>query len=202
MSLTGITSQEQNFSNHKSTWRLKRKAFDSLVSHVMDLMLDFQRRNNIKSQCLSNTQYLFDFIRLNSRNMIQAKIKAVIVVGNDKETGEKKTIIHLVILYDQFILDPSYESYSLSNKAYYGNIKSYMSSVKTQDQIMDRQNISNFIYFCERAEEMNEGKFCLAQREFYYQQADYVDSHLDKLNIVSRSVSIPTKIGDKLELSQ
>ena len=69
----------------------------ALIGNIILSMREFQEKNSIKKQCITNAQYLYDIIKMNSSNDV--KVKAVIVVSSDKDTGTLVIVGgHLVVI--------------------------------------------------------------------------------------------------------
>jgi hypothetical protein len=154
----------------------------TMISNTVRAMRDFQEKNCIKSQCMTNAQYLYDIIKHNSSRNV--KVKPVIVVSIDYET-ETTTCVggHLIVeLDDDTILEPSYDVFSLKNKSYFDNIKSLMDSYENELKIISelksilKESISLFITFVKIAEQINNGELLINDKEFYDNQADYIES--------------------------
>ena len=85
-----------------------------LVSH----MHLFQKQHNIKGECTTNCQYLYDCIR-NSFPHINVTIRAVCVLSKC-QTNYAYTVGHLVIVLNinknKYLFDPSYEIFCHQEK--------------------------------------------------------------------------------------
>ena len=151
-----------------------------IISNIITSMREFQKENNIKGHCITNTQYLYDFIKMNINNA-NAKAKAVLVISVDIELDTCFTTSgHLVVvLDDELIIDPSYDVYSLKNKTYFHNIKDLMSFVKDNDKFKSKvdikQLIDHHIHFTKLAETINNGECLITEKKFYNNQADYIE---------------------------
>jgi hypothetical protein len=148
-------------------------------------MIEFQKNNNIKGQCITNTQYLYDHINHNFSN-IKHKAKAVICVTNNNNIIT--CIVHMVIIIDNNIYDPSYEIISLNNLSYYDNIKTIISVLPHVSKEMISKTFTGFIKFIELADKINKGGLLVCDKDFYNNQADYVEIKNKKLimNILSK----------------
>lgn len=143
-------------------------------------MRNFQKENCIKNQCVTNVQYLYDCIKNNESINISIKIKPVIVVS----ICENRCIAgHLVLsIYEdneEIIIDPSYDVFSIKNKYYYDNIKSFTENCcdksNSESKVFAQNIISTFMKFVKLADQMNNGKFLICDKEFYNNQADYIE---------------------------
>lgn len=159
-----------------------------IISNVILYMREFQEKNNIKKQCITNTQYLYDCIKMNSRNT-NVKAKAVLVVSNDDETDTSVFVGgHLVVvLDDELILDPSYDVFSLKNRSYFDNIKDLMDmfsdkhTLKTKVDI--KKLIEQHIQFKKYADQINNDECLVSEKKNYNTQADYVEELMNKIII-------------------
>jgi len=154
-----------------------------LISNIILSMREFQKKNNIKNKCASNTQYLYDTIKMNSDSNV--KIKAVFVFSNDTETDTAIFVGgHLVvILGEETMIDPSYDIFCLKNKSYFDNIKDLMDMVdnknKLKTKIDIKKLISDHIDFIKVAEQINNSEHIITEK-FYNEQADYIEKLYSK----------------------
>ena len=108
-----------------------------LISNIVLSMREFQKQNNIKKQCITNTQYLYDNITMNSVNV---KAKPVFVFSHDDEEGTATFVGGhlLVILDDGTMIEPSYDIFCLKNKSYFDNIKDLMDVFDNKDDLKSK----------------------------------------------------------------
>lgn len=166
--------------------------FSILIANIILSMREFQEKNGIKNQCVVNTKYIYDCIKMNSSANV--KVKAVLVTAMD-ETNDTTTfvgghlILHLLDEDDETYIDPSYDIFSLKNKSYFGNIKDLTEMFNDKDKntlktkIDIKQVLSNHIYFMKVAEQINNGKFVFLDEKFkkiYNDQADYIENLYSK----------------------
>ena len=152
-----------------------------LISNVVLSMREFQKNNGIKKQCVTNTQYLYDTIKMNSINNVKAK--AVFVLSCDNDTDTSVFVGgHLVVkLDDETIIDPSYDIFCLKNKSYFDNIKDLMDmfndndKVKLKSDVDIKKLICDHIHFIKLAEQINNGQHTITEKKFYDNQADYIE---------------------------
>jgi hypothetical protein len=153
-----------------------------LLLNIINSMRKFQEVNLIKKQCITNSQYLYDIIISNryfTRDEI--RVKAVIVVSSDEEL-DTFTFVggHLVLVFDDgSIIDPSYDIFSLKNRSYFDNIKDVMDSFKNEDKELLKTNFKkgfvDHIHFMKIAEQINSGECLITEKQFYNDQADYIE---------------------------
>jgi len=113
---------------------------------LIELMHDFQNENTIRSRCMENCQILRDSI-VNKFPNFQVTAKSVILVGETSENsmailpqdivrvlpvsqgdnlnrGIVINLPHLIVEVNGIILDPSFETFSLTNKRYFESFDS------------------------------------------------------------------------------
>jgi hypothetical protein len=149
-----------------------------LISNTVLSMREFQKKNCIKNQCVTNCQYLYDIIKKNFTN--NAIVKPVLVISYDTEIDTHTCIGgHLVIDLDgdnETIIDPSYDIFSSKNKSYFYKIKDFMDSFNHDDKSKFKKCISDFIHFTKIAQEINNGEFRISDKKFYNDQSDYIEN--------------------------
>ena len=157
----------------------------ALIGNIILSMREFQEKNGIKKQCITNAQYLYDIIKVNSSNDV--KVKAVIVVSSDKDTGTLVIVGgHLVVILDddETVFDPSYETFCLKNKSYFDNIKDVMDAFDDKEmlnaKIDMKETVRQHINFMKYADEINRGECLVTEKKFYNDQADYIEKLYSK----------------------
>ena len=147
---------------------------ESMLANIVLYMREYQKMHNIKKQCITNCQYLYDNLKANmpSHNI---KVKAVIGISSNEDIDT--TILyagHVVVEVDEeFIFEPSYEVYSIDNIEYFDNIKIFINSVTNINNSDKKHVIKEFIDFQKLADSINNGE-ALVEKEYYNKQADYV----------------------------
>jgi hypothetical protein len=138
-------------------------------------MREFQEKNGIQKQCVTNCQYLYDVIKLNGNHNV--KVKAVIVISDMDTLG---IISHLVVVNNNTLLEPSYDVFSLQNKSYFDNTKDFMerfdNEFKQVAQLNLKESIGNFLALMKLADRINDGELVITDKEFYDRQADFIES--------------------------
>jgi len=153
------------------------------ISNIILSMREFQEKNGIKKQCVTNTQYLYDCIKMNFNNA-NVKAKALLVASLDIESGTFViTAGHLVvILDDEIIIDASHDVFSLKNKTYFHNVNDLISNFHHKDKLRTnfdiKELIHNHLHFMKLAEQINNGACIKSNKKFYNDQADYIDKLL------------------------
>jgi len=149
---------------------------------IIGFMHEYQAKNNVIKQCITNAQYLYDSIKHSnwSSNVIP---KAVIVIYDIPDKNEVHYAIHMVVQWKNKILEPSYEYAHLQNTQYLDNIDNVMKSIKLNNPEFSKDFaagiITNYLRFVKYAEQIEAGKF-LVDREYYDIQADYVEAKIAK----------------------
>ena len=155
-----------------------------MISNIILSMREFQEKNYIKNQCITNTQYLYDCIKQNS--IINVKVKAIFAFSRDDETDT--TIFvggHLVVvLDDDTIIDPSYDIFCLKNILYFVNIKELMDIFDDKDYLKTKVDIKKIVLdhitFMKYADQINNGECIVTDKKFYNDQADYIETLYSK----------------------
>lgn len=160
-----------------------------ILGNIILSMREFQEKNGITKQCITNAQYLYDIIKMNTSNDV--KVNAVIVVSVDEETNTYVIVGgHLVVVGDddeKTIIDPSYETFCLKNKLYFDNIRDMLdifdnkSKEKLNTKIDLKKVLQEHIKFMKFAEQINRGECIITEKKFYNDQADYIDKLYSKI---------------------
>ena len=147
-----------------------------MLGNMVLLMREYQKKHNIKKQCVTNCQYLYDTLKANYP-LNNIKVKAVLGISSNDD----RTIIyegHVVVDVDEkFILEPSYEVYSTDNIEYFDNIKQFMNKYKIPKNDM-KGVIKEFIDFTKLADAINNEELTITDTEYYNNQADYVEEKI------------------------
>ena len=150
----------------------------SILSNIILSMREFQEKNCIKKQCVTNAQYLYDCIKQNTNNNV--KVKAILAFSENAETDTAIYVAgHLVVvLDDELIVDPSYDIFCLKNKSYFYNIKDFIDYFDDKDMLKTKFDIKKIIRehirFTKFAEQINNDECIITNRKFYDEQADYI----------------------------
>ena len=148
----------------------------SFITSIVLLMKYYQKNNNIKGQCITNSQYLYDYIKQNYPNK-KITAKPVIVVCNNDIENYSACIIHMVV-YDEetkTIYEPSHELDSLPNTYYFDSIHSIRKSVRNLPKKSMLYVIPQFLEFVTLAERINNGDLVISNKELYDKQADFIE---------------------------
>jgi hypothetical protein len=147
------------------------------LAEIILEMREYQRVNNIKEKCITNTQYLHTTMKkLGVANSFKAE--AVITASYDKDNNVTKLFAgHIVLTLDNTVMiDPSYEIFSLKDKKYFYTIKEFIDYVNLYTE-EDRSHfnikkiIKHYMRFRFYADEINRGNFVSDKQ--YYEELDY-----------------------------
>lgn len=144
------------------------KFIDNLLSN----MHYYQKKNEIKKQCITNVQYCYDSIISQGFN---AKAKAVIAIYKNNEEQYISTIHMVIELDNEIIIDPSYEISSIQECYYCDTIKRAIqvlsNNFKPQEVISNM--IKLFLQFKQIENEINTNKFVICNKDFYNNQHNF-----------------------------
>jgi hypothetical protein len=146
------------------------------MNKILGHMYDYQKKNNIKAQCITNTQYYSDTFKGNEPeyySYLGMEVAAAIVVSFDGITAT--FVNHLVLRAKDIVVDPSWEVASMPETSYFFTIADVKEHVKECSLPIPKIVISRHIHFIGIAKKMNEGECYVANWEFYNAQADYVE---------------------------
>lgn len=148
---------------------------------LIDAMHQFQKKNNIKNKCMDNTQYAYDCIRMSSPNM-NVKAGAVIMTSYNPKT-EHLTVWggHLaIILNDEHVIDPSYETYSAPDTMYFTSISTVLKHYPdlSLNKELFKHTIESFVHFNGVANDINKGLIRVTDEQYYNRQADFIEKRL------------------------
>lgn len=138
---------------------------EEVLGAILFAMRDYQKENGIINKCIDNTQFYYDVLKPHFGERIT--FKPVFVLYNREDT----TIIHIhmVLLFDDALIEPSYEIFKIKDKVYYGTI----ADVK---DIISKKDVITFLKFISCAEKMNNNEFVITDRDYYHKQANYVET--------------------------
>ena len=149
----------------------------------------YQKQHNIKGECTTNCQYLYDCIR-NSFPHINVTIRAVCVLSKC-QTNYAYTVGHLVIVLNinknKYLFDPSYEIFCHQEKRYFYDFnkfaKEFCDSYLLTDKDEFKRLLNLHINFIKKADKINNNNCNMAyvhNKEFYNNQADYIEKACSK----------------------
>ena len=155
-----------------------------LIANIILSMREYQKENNIKKQCVTNAQYLYDIIKMNSISNVKTKAVFVFSYNNEEDTA---IFVggHLVVeLDDETIIEPSYDIFCLKNKSYFDNIKDLVNIFDNKNELKTKFDIKKLIcdhiHFMKISEQINNGELLITDKEHYNKQADYIEKLYSK----------------------
>jgi len=152
-----------------------------LFANIILSMRKYQKKNNIKKQCVTNSQYLYDIIKMNSNSNSNVKTKSVIACSVNYEENTTTVVSgHIVVvLDDETTIEPSYDIFSLENVSYFENIKDFIDSFEDKNVLKTNFDIkkllNDHIKFKKISEQINKGELIITDKEHYDKQADYIE---------------------------
>lgn len=145
------------------------------IKRFLKLIWEYQKINNIRNMSVSNAQYLYDFIRHNYPNL-NPEVRAVICVYQNPEINNVAFHAHMVIVVDDKVFDPSYEITRFDNVLYIDSWNTVITKFRITQE-MAKTILPTFLEFVKASNQMNKGVPIISNgsKEFYNQQADYVE---------------------------
>jgi len=140
------------------------------INNILSKMYDYQQEHNITEECLTNSQYLYQYIRIH--NLAKCSVKAVIAVINVDRFTQIVCPNHFVLEIENEIIDPSYEYKKYSNVIYY---KNYNEFIDTEYGLLYRgeyskiKHINSFCRFVKLAIQINLTNKIKQVNEEYYE---------------------------------
>ena len=149
----------------------------------------YQKQHNIKGECTTNCQYLYDCIK-NSFPYINVTIRAVCVLSK-YQNRHAYTVGHLVIILNinkkKYLFDPSYQICCHQEKRYFYDfnkfVKEFCDSYLLTDKDEFKRLLNLHINFIKKADKINNNNSNMAyvhNKEFYNNQADYIEKACSK----------------------
>ena len=132
---------------------LKNKG--NMIGTIVNDMYEYQKENGIVNQCLTNVQTLYDILK--DLGIHNVKAKAYICVGNQQDGIKKIIKKHMALIWDNYIIDPSYGVASLNDLRYYETYEDYMMTMEYPE--FKEEDIQSFNSFRDVSKEINNGIF-------------------------------------------
>jgi len=148
---------------------------EDFVKKIIVLMRKYQEDNNIDRACITNAQYLYSCIkRYYPYNDV--KVSPVICMYN---TDDRQTccVVHLVVVCDGVLIEPSNEIYKIGDMIYVkklAEIKQYDPNSNLTPECY-KYLIIKFVEFIKISNNINNGIIQIHNKDYYNNQADYVD---------------------------
>lgn len=153
------------------------------LTDVVFRMHDFQKLKDIKNQCITNSQFIYDTVKKSGFD--SAKVTPSIVLHEsllNDGTIELHINTHILVLLNDTIIESSYDVASLKNKKYYftyaemcNGIKLYkhvqLKEIKIKEMILEQ-----FLAYLNISKRMNSGEILVADKEYYHEQADFLET--------------------------
>jgi len=156
----------------------------SLISNIVVSMRKYQKENNVKKQCVTNAQYLYDTMKINLNNNVKTKAVFVFSDNNQEDTAIFVSGHIIVTIDNKTIIEPSYDIYCLENTSYFDNIKDLVSIFDDKIELKSKIDIKKLIYdhihFIKISEQINNGEFIITDKKHYNKQADYIEKLYSK----------------------
>jgi len=145
------------------------------IAEVVNQMRNYQQTFKTKKQCLANTQYLYDTIRMNYN--IDVNAQAVMVYSYDPVLNQTKIIIgHMVVnIGDNCIIDPSYEVSKLKNVKYFDKVNTFINSYDIKTNYDVKKIIKEHLVFRDFATRINKGEIVISNKGYYDNIADFIE---------------------------
>ena len=145
------------------------KEFDKVMK-ILYKMHDYQQMKNIKGECITNTQYLYDVVKHNTN--LQVKAIAVFVLYDNRIC-----LGHIMLEVDGKLIDPSYEYSSLVGAQYCNSYNVAKKLVMAKNGYVDdwKLMLESHLNFRKKAEKINNGGLLIITEKYYHSQADYCE---------------------------
>ncbi len=142
---------------------------------IVRSMVEYQKTNNITGMCLTNALYLKDSL---IASQVPAKVKSCFACYKNEKI--RAIVVHMVVqLHDDTLIDPSYEICCQNPKYFdkYHMALSYMSFNKS----FTKKVLEDYLHFVSLSEKINQGEILISRgdKDYYYNQADYVELQLN-----------------------
>jgi len=144
------------------------------MNKCLDLMMEYQEKNNITKHCVTNSYYLYHNLKAYGIN-----VKTVPTIFICVEGGITKVIAHVAVClvdYDM-LLEPSYEIVKLKEEADEYHYFFKIQDITFPSKEAKKQALEMFLGMAKQSNGINEDKY-IEDNSYYHAQADYVDKHL------------------------
>lgn len=167
---------------------LSKEEQPMILKNIISYMREYQRIHNIKKKCVTNTQYIYDILSncpyIDEKEKKEIKAKALIVAILDENNNIFGLCPHVVLIWEENIIDTSYEIFSLPNTHYYDNIGCILKNIpieaKSKQSLLFENVLKNMVGLIKTVEKINNGTF-IVEKEYYNKQAVYVEEKLNDL---------------------
>jgi len=143
------------------------------MENIVLQMMNFQHFYKIKGACATNAKCMSNYLK---KTYPDKKIEVYPAIV----TSDEGVRVHLIILADEALVDPSYDVFSMENKRYYLNIKEFVDAIENPaDKQNELRNLGkDFMKYLDCANQINSGTFENFNAELYEKQTEYVDLKL------------------------
>jgi hypothetical protein len=94
------------------------------MNEFLERIYEYQKINNIKNECVTNAQILYQYI--NANNLGDCSCNAVIAVCEINSNHLNICCPHFVVEFNNGIIDPSFEIKILPNNIYYKDYSTFI----------------------------------------------------------------------------
>lgn len=140
---------------------------------LVQKMWEFQKRENITSQCICNCKYLYDTVKYSNKD---ANIKVISVIA--KINPHYYCCRHVVVVYNDTIIDPSYEIGHHQGVRYFTTVGDFIANnpTLTDDKAWLKQAITCFIEFAEVPNAIHNDLKIMNEPKYFLEQHKYLET--------------------------
>jgi len=144
------------------------------IFRISDMMIEYQKQNDVKNQCITNCVYLMDTINSSFRSKI-LKLKAVYACWFQTDKNAFISCRHMVleVVGTKIRVDPSYDVIK-NEPTYFENIKEYKDSIGNDKRCNFKKVCEDWIQFIKIADGFNDDKI-------YQSQVSYIEYLKDSM---------------------
>lgn len=144
-----------------------------LVAYMLDKMHEYQKMNDVKDECVTNAQYLYDILKYNTN--LDVKVKSVYVLFNYDDETSGICVGHLCLQVDGMIIDPSYQYSKIKEANYTDSFKEVNKYLSDLDSVSKSKILKRNLHFEKIANQINSGECLVSCKDYYHSQADYCE---------------------------
>ena len=172
--------------------QIKNKKTFKIVSAQIESMYEYQKKNDISTECIANVKYLMDCLEPCKKSGTNIKAIAAIVIGIDPLDANGAFLVvggHVILVIDGELIEPSYYVDSLEKKKYFlsdTEYKEFLAEHKIDEQIDHAEVPVQYAKFVAIAERLNSETFTNHDQafiEYYVAQAEYVEAEMVKKGV-------------------
>jgi hypothetical protein len=167
------------------------------INKMIDLMLDYQKKNDVKGMCINNSMLLCSLMKSIG---FEGEIMPCFVIA-ETEVGETQMILHMVVKISKSnepveLLDPSYEVAQHEFVSYFTDFGRYKKAYDgIEEQLRSRgvkclefgmslkSQLTKYIEFKDFADEYNSDTSTqrIPADEYYLELREYMNEHILKI---------------------